>query len=70
LSDGFINYGGTTLFDAGLNTRNTNYALNISVTSGTAAVPEPGTIGLIFTALSGTAIFARKRFYSVFAASR
>ena len=61
LSDGFTNYGNATLYDAGLNTRNANYALNVSVTPGAAAVPEPGTIGLMFAAFTGTVIFVRKR---------
>jgi hypothetical protein len=60
LSDGFVNYGGAALIDVGGNTRNASYALNVSVTPGAAAAPEPATVGLMFVALSGTVLLTRK----------
>jgi len=60
LSDGFVRYGGNALTDVGQNTRNANYALNISVTPGTSAVPEPATAGLMLVALSGALLLIRK----------
>ncbi len=60
LSDGFTNYGGTALIDAGLNTRNASYALNAFVTPSAAAVPEPTTIELMLVAIGGAALFSRR----------
>ena len=60
LSDGFVRYGGNTLVDVGGNTRSAAYALNVSVTPGAAAAPEPATAGLMLMALSGAVLLARK----------
>ena len=60
LSDGFINYGGTTLIDVGGNTRNATYAINVSVTPSAAAVPEPESYVLMLAGL-GLLGFVRRR---------
>ena len=64
LSDGFVNYGGSTFLDAGNNLRLSNYALNLSVTCGAAATPEPTTIGLFTIEFLLIAVIGRKSFVS------
>ena len=50
LSDGFVNYGGSTFTDVNGNTRDASYALNLS-TSGASTVPEPASIWLLVSGL-------------------
>ena len=62
LSDGFINYGGSTFVDVQGNSRSANYGLNLSVSPSAAATPEPTTIGLIALAVLLAGVFGRRAF--------
>lgn len=65
LSDGFINYGGSTFTDVNSNTRNGSYALNLSASSS-SSVPEPASIWLLVSglALAGVTAWRRSRMTS------
>jgi len=60
LSDGFINYGGTTFADVNGNPRTGSYALNLS-TSGASPVPEPASVWLLVSGLVLAGAAARRR---------
>ncbi len=60
LSDGFVNYGGSTFTDVNGNLRTASYALNLS-TSGTSPVPEPGSIWLLVSGLALAGVVAWRR---------
>lgn len=60
----FSGPGGTSFQDVQGNTRNGNYALNISampLSSGPSSVPEPASFLLVIPALAVLALFNRKR---------
>ena len=61
LSDGFVNYGGSTFTDVNGNLRTASYALNLS-TSGTSPVPEPASIWLLVSGLALAGAVAQRRF--------
>lgn len=64
LADGFINYGsGTTFSDVQGNRRTGAYALNITGATGDgpSPVPEPATFWMIVPAISGAALWIRRR---------
>lgn len=65
LSDGFINYGGSTFTDVNGNTRSGSYALNLSASSS-SPVPEPASIWLLVSglALAGAAVLRRSGTHS------
>lgn len=71
LSDGFINYGGSTFTDVQGNPRSASYALNLSASGGTSPVPEPASIWLLFSglALAGTVAWRQSRTSSAMEAS-
>ncbi len=60
LSDGFINYGGSTFTDVNGNIRNSSYTLNLSSAAG-AAVPEPASIWLVLPALAFAGVGTLRR---------
>lgn len=67
LSDGFINYGGSTFADVQGNVRTGSYTLNVSVPSSgpVSATPEPATFWLVLPGLVGAAYLMRRRHVSV-----
>lgn len=60
LSDGFTGVGGPAFADVQGNTRNGNFALNLSVTPASSAVPEPASFWLVLLPLAGIALLIRK----------
>lgn len=68
LSDGFVNYGGSSFADVQGNTRSGFYALNISTPSSgpVSATPEPATFWLVLPGLAGAAFLMRKRLAAVY----
>ncbi len=61
LSDGFINYGGSTFTDAQGNLRTGAYALNLSASGGTSPTPEPASIWLLVSGLGLAGLTAWRR---------
>lgn len=63
LSSGFVDLGsgGSTYTDEMGNSRNANYALNISVNSSTSAAPEPATFWLMLPVLGCAILLVRRK---------
>ena len=61
LSDGFVNYGGSTFTDVNGNLRTGAYALNLSASGGVSSTPEPASIWLVVSALAFAGLVGLRR---------
>jgi hypothetical protein len=63
LSSGFVDLGsgGSTYVDEMFNSRNSSYALNISIASNASAAPEPATFWLVIPALGCAILLASRK---------